>query len=147
MRDIQGAPRKRKKVACEVSNYFFWELRRFSRDFFYRVFDSPCYETPKNAIKKNRTKQPGKRKKKRTKKTQIFCDEPRWIFSGIFFFRVFELPLLLVTKHPKSALKKIDETNKNKNKNKIEQVTTFFFCAEANVRHFRPFFFAAPLGL
>jgi hypothetical protein len=36
----------------------------------------------------------GVKKKNGGKKSRIFCDEPRWIFSENLFFRVFELPLL-----------------------------------------------------
>jgi hypothetical protein len=69
--------------------------------------NSPCYETPKNAIKKNRTKQPKEKKKKKNggKKSRIFCDEPRWIFSKKK--PVFLTPLL--TKRPKNAFTKIDK--------------------------------------
>jgi hypothetical protein len=76
--------------------------------------NSPCYETPKNAIKKNRTKPTeGEEKKTGGKKSRIFCDEPRW--EKKFFFRVFELPLLQNAQ--KTPLKK---SIKNKNKNKIK---------------------------
>jgi hypothetical protein len=44
-----------------------------------------------NSIKTTEGK---KQKKNGGKKNRIFCDEPRWIFSGKSFFRVFELPLL-----------------------------------------------------
>jgi hypothetical protein len=66
----------------------------FARFFFIAFLNSPCYETPKNAIKKksNKTTE-GKKKKNGGKKSRIFCDEPRWTFSGKSFFRVFELPL------------------------------------------------------
>jgi hypothetical protein len=84
---VQGAPQKKKK-ATQISEYFFWKLRRFSRDFFNRVFEPLFTKTPKNAIKKNRTKQPREKKEKK----RIFCDEPTWIFSIVF--HVFELPLL-----------------------------------------------------
>jgi hypothetical protein len=41
--------------------------------------NSPCYETPKNAIKKwSKTTEGGK--KTEGKKNHILCDEPRWIF-------------------------------------------------------------------
>jgi hypothetical protein len=78
--------------------------------------NSPCYETPKNAIKKNRTKQPREKKKTEGKKSRVFCDEPRWAFSGKSFFRVFELPLL---RNAQKTPKKKSIKNKNKNNNKI----------------------------
>jgi hypothetical protein len=56
----------------------------FPRDFFNRVFNSPCYETPKNAIKKSSKTTEGGKKKTEEKKPHIFCDEPRWIFEKIF---------------------------------------------------------------
>jgi hypothetical protein len=55
--------------------------------------NSPCYETPKNAIKKIEQNNRG-RKKTGGNKNHIFCDEPRWIFWKKTGFRVFELPLL-----------------------------------------------------
>jgi hypothetical protein len=75
--------------------------------------NSPCYETPKNAIKKSNKTTEGKRKKTEGKKSRIFCNEPRWIFSKKF--RVFELPLLRNAQ--KTPLKK---SIKSKNKNKIK---------------------------
>jgi hypothetical protein len=70
--------------------------------------NSPCHETPKNAIKKksNKTTE-GEKKKNGGKKSRIFCDEPRWTFSKKSFFRVFELPLLQNAQ--KTPLKKIDK--------------------------------------
>jgi hypothetical protein len=78
--------------------------------------NSPCHETPKNAIKKSNKTTEGE-KKNGGKKNRIFCDEPRWTFSKKSFFRVFELPLLRNAK--KTPLKKSIK-NKNKNKNKIK---------------------------
>jgi hypothetical protein len=67
--------------------------------------NSPCYETPKNAIKKNRTKQPRERKKKTEgKKAAFFVMSPMDFFEKKFF-RVFELPLL---RNAKKAPLKID---------------------------------------
>jgi hypothetical protein len=58
----------------------------FARFFFIAFLNSPCYETPKNVIKKNQTKQPREGGKKNGgEKSRIFCDEPRWIFSDFFF--------------------------------------------------------------
>jgi hypothetical protein len=74
--------------------------------------NSPSYETLKNAIKKNRTKQQttGNRQPRDKKSPQKTDEKPPTFFvmSPDAFFRVFELPLLLVAKRPKSALKKID---------------------------------------
>jgi hypothetical protein len=63
---------------------------------FYRVcFYSPCYETPKNAIKKNEQNNRGRKKQKNGgKKTPFFVMSPRWIFPKNVFYHVFELPLL-----------------------------------------------------
>jgi hypothetical protein len=84
------------------------EAKRFSRDFFFIAFlNSPCYDTPKNAIKKIEQNNRGFKKKNGGKKAAFFCDEPRWIFSEIFFFRVFELPLLRNAQ--KTPFKKIDK--------------------------------------
>jgi hypothetical protein len=47
--------------------------------------NSPCHETPKNAMKKNRTKQPREEKKNGGKKSRIFCGEPRWTFGKKVF--------------------------------------------------------------
>jgi hypothetical protein len=106
----------------------------FARFFLIAFLNSPCYETPKNAIKKNRTKQPrGKKKKTDGKKRHIFCDEPwccQMIFSDIFFFRAFELPLALGPwqgpwyETPKKRVKAVDK-NKNKNKNRCQQLLFF----------------------
>jgi hypothetical protein len=50
----------------------------FARFFLIAFLNSPCHETPKNAIKKNRTKQP-EEKKNGGEKSRIFCDEPRQV--------------------------------------------------------------------
>jgi hypothetical protein len=76
----------------------------FARFFFMAFLNSPCHETPKNAIKKIEQNNRGRRKKNGEKKAAFF-DEPRWTFSN-FFFRVFELPLLRNAQ--KTPLKKID---------------------------------------
>jgi hypothetical protein len=55
--------------------------------------NSPCYETPKNVIEKNRTKQPGEGKKQPEEKNpRIFCDEPRWAFWATVFFMFLNSP-------------------------------------------------------
>jgi hypothetical protein len=78
--------------------------------------NSPCHETPKNAIKKIEQNNRGRKKKKtEEKKAAFFCDEPRWTFSTKSFFLVFEIPLLRNAQ--KTPLKK---SIKNKNKNKIK---------------------------
>jgi hypothetical protein len=85
--------------------------------------------------KSNKTTEGGE-KKNGGKKTRIFCDEPRWIFS--IFFRVFELPLLRNAQ--KNAVKK-----SIKIKLKLNKASNYFvFSAAANVRHFRHFFFRGP---
>jgi hypothetical protein len=70
-------------------------------------FNSPCHETPKNAIKKNRTKQPREEKKTEEKKSAFFVMSREWTFSEKSFFRVFELPLLRNAQ--KNARKKNDK--------------------------------------
>jgi hypothetical protein len=60
-------------------------------------------------------------------------------FFGKSFFRVFELPLLRNAQ--KTRLKK---SMKKRKKNRASNY--FFFSAAANVRHFRHFFFTAPLA-
>jgi hypothetical protein len=52
---------------------FFGGCGKFP-DFFYRVFELPLYETPKNGIKKksSKTTEGGK---KTEKKSHTFCDE------------------------------------------------------------------------
>jgi hypothetical protein len=83
-----------------------------------------CYETPKNAIKKNRAKQPRETKKKKQRKNGLF--------------RVFEPPL------SRNAQKR-DKKSIKINENKIKQVTTFVLGAAANVRHFHQLFSTPPL--
>jgi hypothetical protein len=60
-------------------------------------------------------------------------------FFRFFSPRVFELPLFLVT------TKKIDKKTKNKNKNKIEQVATFFLTPQQMYVTFVLFFSRRPL--
>jgi hypothetical protein len=49
----------------------------FARFFFMAFLNSPCHETPKNAIKKKSHKTTeGEEKKNGGKKSRIFCDEP-----------------------------------------------------------------------
>jgi hypothetical protein len=78
---------------------------RFKNKTTRRIFNSPCCETPKNAIKKIEQNNRG-RKKNRGKNPHIFCDEPRWIFVKIFLC-VFLNPPCYET--PKNAIKNIDE--------------------------------------
>jgi hypothetical protein len=80
--------------------------------------NSPCHETPKNAIKKNNstTYNKGRGKKTEGKKSRIFCDEPRWTFFD--FFSVFLNSPCYET--PKKRPLKKSIKNKNKNKNKIK---------------------------
>jgi hypothetical protein len=72
--------------------------------------NSPCYETPKNAIKKNRAKRKtneGKNKKTEEKKAEFFVMSPDGFFpipKPKKFYRVFLTPL--VAKRPKTRLKK-----------------------------------------
>jgi hypothetical protein len=50
--------------------------------------NSPCHETPKNAIKKKieqNNREPREKKKNRGKKSRIFCDEPMDFFEKKFF--------------------------------------------------------------
>jgi hypothetical protein len=99
--------------------------------FVYRVLNSPCYETPQNAIKKNeqRAKQPWE-KKKRSKKGHIFCDEQMDFFEKQrAFFRVFEPTLIRnAQKHDKTNQEKIITNSKSK------KVSNYFlFWAAANV--------------
>jgi hypothetical protein len=131
---VQGAPRGE---GGGVSNYCFWLLGAkgiFAGFFFIAFLNSPCYETPKNAIEKksNQTTEGEKTTKQKTdeKKGHIFCDEPRWNFVEKSFFRVFELLLL------RNAQKRVSKKNRASN--------YLFFSAAANVRHFRHFFSHAP---
>jgi hypothetical protein len=66
----------------------------FARFFFIAFLNSPCYETPKNAIKTKSNKTTGgKKKKTEGKKAAFFVMSPDG-FRKKRFFRVFELPLL-----------------------------------------------------
>jgi hypothetical protein len=51
--------------------------------FLIAFLNSPYYETPKNAIKKNRAKQP-REEKHGGKKDQVLRDEPRWTLKDFF---------------------------------------------------------------
>jgi hypothetical protein len=66
----------------------------FARFFFVAFFNSPCYETPKNAIKKTEQNQPREKTKTEGKKAAFFVMSPDGLFREKVFFRVFELPLL-----------------------------------------------------
>jgi hypothetical protein len=76
--------------------------------------NSPCYETPKNAIEKksNNTNRARGKKKTEEKSPAFFVMSPDEFFLFEFFFCVFLTPL--VTKRPKNALK----INRQKIKNK-----------------------------
>jgi hypothetical protein len=76
-------------------------------------FNSPCYETPKNAVKKisNKTTEGGK-KKRREKKAAFFVMSPDDFFRETVFFRVFELSLLRNAQ--KTPYNKIDKKIKIK---------------------------------
>jgi hypothetical protein len=76
---------------------------KFSQFFLIAFFNSPCCETPKNAIKKNRAKQPREKKNSGGQKCHHFC-----VMSpdGFCFYRVFELPCY---ETPKNGIKKIYE--------------------------------------
>jgi hypothetical protein len=54
--------------------------------------NSPCYEPPKKRDKKIERNQPREGKKNGRKKTRIFGDEPRWIFSKKSFFMFLNSP-------------------------------------------------------
>jgi hypothetical protein len=54
--------------------------------------NSPCHETPKNAIKKNRTKQPWEKKKTEEKKAAFFVMSRDGLFRKKVFFRVLNSP-------------------------------------------------------
>jgi hypothetical protein len=54
--------KKKKKVTW--SKYFFGGYGKNSAIFFIAFLSSPCYETPKNTIKKNRPKQRREKRKK-----------------------------------------------------------------------------------
>jgi hypothetical protein len=89
-----------------VSECFFWKLRRFSRDFFYRVFELPLLRNAQKRDKKNRTKQPREKKKKTDeKKATFFCDEPRRIFSEFF-------PVFLNSPCCETAKKRVKKNDK-----------------------------------
>jgi hypothetical protein len=79
-----------------VVSTFFGGCGKISAIFFIAFLKPPCYETPKNVIKKIEQKKGGGREKKTEgKKADFFCDEPaRWTFWEKKVFRVFEVPLL-----------------------------------------------------
>jgi hypothetical protein len=64
----------------------------------------------KKNIEQNKNNR-GTKTKTEEKKAAFFVmsPDPRWTFSKKSFFRVFELPLLRITKRPKNALKQIDK--------------------------------------
>jgi hypothetical protein len=57
----------------------FLAAKKFSR-FFFIAFFIPCYETPKNAIKKIEQKQPREKKNPEEQKATFFCDEAQMDF-------------------------------------------------------------------
>jgi hypothetical protein len=67
------------------SNYLLWRLRKSSAISFYRGLELHLLRA-KNAIKKSSKNTEGWGNKRRSKKPQLFCDEPRWIclFENIF---------------------------------------------------------------
>jgi hypothetical protein len=94
---------------------FFLEAAKTFLRCFIAFFYSPCYETPKNAIKQIRGR-----------KVLFFFYEPRWIFWGkkiVFCF----FPCYLL-RNAEKRHKKIEGGNKEKNENEIKQATTFFLC-------------------
>jgi hypothetical protein len=85
---------------------------------------SPCYETPKNAIKKKSSKTTeGEKKQNRGKNSHIFCDEPRWVF-GIFLIAFFNSPCY---ETPKNAIKKNSSKTTEGGGKKTEEKTPTFF--------------------
>jgi hypothetical protein len=56
--------KKREKKVTQVSKQFFLAAAGKFAVFFIACLNSPCYETPKNARKKNRAKQPREGEKK-----------------------------------------------------------------------------------
>jgi hypothetical protein len=66
-----GKGRRKKKKKSDVSeSVLFLEAEEiFARFFFMAFLNSPCYETPKNAIKKksNKTTEGGKKKRRKKK--------------------------------------------------------------------------------
>jgi hypothetical protein len=65
----------------------------FARFVLIAFLNSPCYETPKNAIKKSNQTTEGENKKTDEKKPTFFVMSPDGFFRKKLF-RVFELPLL-----------------------------------------------------
>jgi hypothetical protein len=113
----------------------------FVRFFLIAFLNSPCYETPKNVIQKKSNKTTEGEKKTEGKKTAFFVMSP-WIFSKQNVFVFLNSPCY---ETPKNAFKK---SIRNKNKNKIEQVTAFVLALRTNARHFRRFFpHGAPCSL
>jgi hypothetical protein len=81
---------------------------------------SPCYETPKNAIKTIEQNNRGRNQKKTEETKAAFFMGPDVLFRKKSIYRVFELHLSRNAQ--KNAIKKSIK-NKNNNKNKTEQVT------------------------
>jgi hypothetical protein len=128
-----------------VSGCFFWELRGFSRDFFNRVFQLPLSRNAQKRDKKNSQMIEGEKEKKRDeKKPTFFVMSPDGLFRKKVPFVFSNSPVPLVAKRPKKRVKKVDEKQKQKQKQNTVG-DCFLFSAAAHVRHFRPFFFAAPL--
>jgi hypothetical protein len=75
----------------------------FLRFFLIAFLNSPCYETPKNAIKKIEQNNRGRKKKTEEKKPTSFVMSPDGVLW--FLFRVFEIPLL---RNAQKRDKKID---------------------------------------
>jgi hypothetical protein len=67
--------------------------------------NSPCYETPKNAIKKIRTKPREKKKETDEKKATFFVMSPDGLFRNSFSW-FFNSPCY---ETPKKRVKKVDE--------------------------------------
>jgi hypothetical protein len=73
---------------------FFGGCGKVSAIFLIAFLNSPCYETPKNAIKKPTKTTEGEKRKKNggEKKPHFFVMSPDSFFEKTFC-RVFELPL------------------------------------------------------
>jgi hypothetical protein len=64
----RGRGQKKSHVSTFFFFFNFWRLPGARRFFFIAFLNSPCYVTPKNAIKKNRAKQPREGKKTEERK-------------------------------------------------------------------------------
>jgi hypothetical protein len=76
------------RASGEPQGVIHWQSNETSKN-------SPCYETPKNAMKNRAKKSEGE--KNGGKNPHIFLmslDEEKKCLGKMFFFRVFELPLL-----------------------------------------------------